>query len=287
MNHNSKEPAAARSRRRLDVLLVELGLFSTRSQAAAAILAGEVLVAGAAEYKAGRQVAPDIAIEMVEKSRYVSRGGYKLEHALKTFDADVAGKIALDAGASTGGFSDCLLQHGAARVIAVDVGYGQFDWKLRQDPRVDVIERCNVRHLDCGKLPAAPEVATFDLSFISLKKVLPAVIACLAPGFEIIALIKPQFEAGKGKVGKGGVVRDPQVHRGVLRDIWGFSEQSGLQVKGLTQSPVKGPKGNIEFLIYLTGGAAPDGAGAGIKSTGSLDKELIIDKLTTGGDTAF
>lgn len=214
-------------------------------------MAGNVLVEGKPEYKAGRQITADIAIDIIEAPRYVSRGGYKLERALEVFDINVSGSVILDAGASTGGFTDCLLQHGAARVIAADVGYGQLDWKLRQDPRVLVLERINLRHLDCGELPVLPEMATIDVSFISLKKVIPAIVRCLAPEFEIIALIKPQFEAGRDRIGKGGVVRDPQVHQEVIADIRSFAENAGLKVKGVVDSPVKGPKGNIEYLMHL------------------------------------
>lgn len=236
---------------RLDALLVRRGYFSSRSQAAAAILAGDVKVDGVRTAKAGQPVAGDAGIEILSAPRYVSRGGLKLERALQAFALDVRGRAALDAGASTGGFTDCLLQHGARRVIAVDVGYGQLDWSLRQDERVIVLERRNLRHLQPEDLPERPDLATLDLSFISLKKVLPAVIKCLQPGFEIVALVKPQFEAGRGQVGSGGVVRDPEVHRQVLDGIWSFAEEQGLSVCGLTDSGTPGPGGNIEYLIWL------------------------------------
>ena len=242
---------------RLDTILVDRGFFSSRSQAAAAVLAGEVRVGGSPVNKAGAQVAPDAEITLREAQRFVSRGGLKLEHAFEEFSLDVAGKVALDAGASTGGFTDCLLQHGARKVIAVDVGYGQLDWKLRNDSRVEVLERTNIRNLTAAMLSEAPEFASFDLSFISLKKVLPAVINCLRPRFAAVALIKPQFEAGRGQVGKGGVVRDEDVRREVIADIREFIEKSGWGVSGLTESPVRGPKGNIEYLVYFTGGAGP------------------------------
>ncbi|MEK6537343.1 MAG: TlyA family RNA methyltransferase, partial [Actinomycetota bacterium] len=229
---------------RLDTILVQRGFFSSRSQAGAAVLAGEVRVNGQPVTKAGALVAADIEVTLKEQPRFVSRGGLKLERAFEEFPIDVSGRVALDAGASTGGFTDCLLQHGARKVIAVDVGYGQLDWKLRNDPRVDVLERTNIRGITREILSEAPSFATFDLSFISLKKVLQPVIDTLEEDFQAIALIKPQFEAGRGKVGKGGVVRDGDVRREVLEDIWSFIEEAGWVVLGLTESPVRGPKGN-------------------------------------------
>ncbi|MBK5225047.1 MAG: TlyA family RNA methyltransferase [Thermoleophilia bacterium] len=236
---------------RLDTVLVQRGFFSSRSQAAAAVLAGEVRVSGQPVTKAGTLVTPDIEVTLKEQPRFVSRGGLKLERAFEEFPIDVTGRVALDAGASTGGFTDCLLQHGARKVIAVDVGYGQLDWKLRNDPRVDVLERTNIRGITQEMLSEAPSFATFDLSFISLKKVLQPVIDTLEEDFQAIALIKPQFEAGRGKVGKGGVVRDSNVRREVLEEIWSFIEESGWVVLGLTESPVRGPKGNREYLLYF------------------------------------
>jgi len=236
---------------RLDTVLVQRGFFSTRSQATAAVLAGEVRVSGQPVTKAGTLVTPDIEVTLKEQPRFVSRGGLKLERAFEEFPIDVTGRVALDAGASTGGFTDCLLQHGARKVIAVDVGYGQLDWKLRNDPRVDVLERTNIRGITQEMLSEAPSFATFDLSFISLKKVLQPVIDTLEEDFQAIALIKPQFEAGRGKVGKGGVVRDSNVRREVLEEIWSFIEESGWVVLGLTESPVRGPKGNREYLLYF------------------------------------
>lgn len=247
-------------RQRLDALLVSRGLYPTRSRAAAAILAGEVSVGGAPAAKAGQQVAGDADIEVRAGPRYVSRGGLKLERAFQVFSLDAAGRVALDAGASTGGFTDCLLQHGARRVIAVDVGYGQLDWRLRQDERVTVLERRNLRYLEPRELPESPSLATLDLSFISLKKILAAVIKCLQPGFEIVALVKPQFEAGRRQVGSGGVVRDPAVHRRVLDDIWSFAGEQGCRVCGLTDSGTPGPNGNIEYLLWLR-----DAAGEGCR----------------------
>lgn len=214
-------------------------------------MAGLVSVNGRKIEKPGTPVAEADKIAVRETDSYVSRGGLKLEKAFAVFGLDVSGKVALDAGASTGGFTDCLLKQGARKVIAVDVGYGQLDWSLRQNPQVEVLERTNIRHIDASMLSEAPELATLDLSFISLKKVLPAVIECFRPGFEIVALVKPQFEAGKNKVGKGGVVRDADVRRQVLSGIWDFAEKCGCNVQGLTESGLKGPKGNIEYLMYL------------------------------------
>jgi 23S rRNA (cytidine1920-2'-O)/16S rRNA (cytidine1409-2'-O)-methyltransferase len=239
---------------RLDTILVQRGFFSSRSQAAAAVLAGEVRVNGQPVTKAGTLVAPDIEVTLKEEPRFVSRGGLKLERAFEEFTIDVTGRVALDAGASTGGFTDCLLQHGARKVIAVDVGYGQLDWKLRNDPRVDVLERTNIRGITREMLSETPSFATFDLSFISLKKVLQPVVGTLEEDFQAIALIKPQFEAGRCKVGKGGVVRDGKVRREVLEEIWSFIEESGWVVLGLTESPVRGPKGNREYLLYFAAG---------------------------------
>ncbi|MFA5800987.1 MAG: TlyA family RNA methyltransferase [Thermoleophilia bacterium] len=239
---------------RLDNILVQRGFFSSRSQAAAAVMAGEVSVAGQPVFKAGAMVAPEVEITLKEEKRFVSRGGLKLEKAFEEFHIDVSGKAALDAGASTGGFTDCLLQHGARKVIAVDVGYGQLDWKLRNDARVEVLERTNIRNLTPGMLSEPPIFATFDLSFISLKKIFPAVIKCLQPGFEAVALIKPQFEVGRGMVGKGGIVRDEEVRAQVVSDMRDFIISSGWEVRGVAESPIRGPKGNVEFLIYFVDG---------------------------------
>lgn len=239
-------------KQRLDNVLVQRGFFSSRSQAAAAVMAGEVKVNGVAVTKAGAQVADEAEIQLREEPRFVSRGGLKLEKAFKEFPLEVKGLAAIDAGASSGGFTDCLLQHGARKVFAVDVGYGQLDWKLRNDPRVEVMERVNIRALTTEQLSERPDFATFDLSFISLKKVMPVVVACLKPEFEAVALIKPQFEAGREKVGKGGVVRDEAIRQEVVDDISAFIEAQGWRVRGVTESPVKGPKGNVEYLIWFT-----------------------------------
>ncbi len=240
----------AKSFTRLDRLLVERQLVSSRERAQALILTGKVQVDGRPASKPGLQVLPESHIELLEDDlRYVSRGGLKLEHAIKTFDIRVEGLTAMDVGASTGGFTDCLLQNGAGRVYAVDVGYGQLAWKLRQDPRVVVLERQNIRYLPGELVPEPIEIATIDASFISLKIVIPAVLPFLATNGVVIALIKPQFEAGREHVGKGGVVRDPQVRRQVCDSIEHFCASLGLVITGITPSPILGPKGNQEFLI--------------------------------------
>lgn len=241
-------------KQRLDNIIVERGFFSSRSQAAAAIMAGEVKVNGQPAGKAGDLIPETAAIELREPQRFVSRGGLKLQKAFESFPIDVSGRVALDAGASTGGFTDCLLQHGARKVIAVDVGYGQLDWQLRNDPRVEVLERTNARRLEPSMLSEAPDFATFDLSFISLTKVMPAVVKCLQPRFEAVALVKPQFEAGRGQVGKGGVVRDETTRREVLNGMRDFVTSQGWQTRGIVESPVRGPKGNAEYLLYFAAG---------------------------------
>jgi 23S rRNA (cytidine1920-2'-O)/16S rRNA (cytidine1409-2'-O)-methyltransferase len=213
------------------------------------ILAGQVLVEGRVMDKPGMRVSTGAAIQLKARPRYVSRGGSKLEAALQTFATSVQGATAADIGASTGGFTDCLLQHGASRVYSIDVGYGQLAWTLRRDQRVVVMERTNARYLT--ELPEPLHLATIDVSFISLKLVLPAVRQLVAPDGEIIVLIKPQFEAGRRKVRKGGVVRDPAVHRAVLLDVLGWAVQHGFEVRGLMRSPLLGPAGNVEFLAHL------------------------------------
>jgi 23S rRNA (cytidine1920-2'-O)/16S rRNA (cytidine1409-2'-O)-methyltransferase len=210
--------------------------------------------------KAGQPVGDSVVFEVEEGPQYVSRGGHKLAGALDSFEMDVAGARAVDVGASTGGFTDCLLKRGAASVTAVDVGYGQLAWQLRCDPRVTVLERTNIRLTD-GELPGAPfTLAVIDVSFVGLAKVLPAVAALLEPGAEIVALVKPQFEAGKARVGKRGVVRDPEVHADVLRQVIAAASADGWALRGLTWSPIAGPEGNIEFWVRLsTGGRDIDG----------------------------
>lgn len=240
------------SRIRLDQLLVERGLCASREQARRHILAGEVWVAGAPAAKPGQFVSADVTVELRAAPRFVSRGGEKLAAALTAFALAPVGWVCADVGASTGGFTDALLQHGAARVYAIDVGYGQLHWRLRQDPRVVVMERTNARHL--AQLPEPVQLATVDASFISLRLLLPVMRGWLAPGGHLIALIKPQFEAGRGEVGKGGVVRDPAVHRRVLGDLLAWAEAEGLGNSGLLVSPLLGPKGNREFLWWLRPG---------------------------------
>lgn len=237
-------------KRRLDVLLVERGLAESRERAQSLIRAGAVLVDDQPVDKPGTRVPSNAVLRLRETLPYVSRGGLKLQAALDTFGIDVTGLVAVDVGASTGGFTDCLLQRGAARVYAVDVGYGQLAWSLRQDPRVVVMERTNVRYLEA--LPEPVDLATVDVSFISLELVLPAVMRLLKPGGRVIALIKPQFEAGREQVGKGGVVRDPTVHRAVLHRVLTWAAERGLILRGLMRSPLEGPAGNVEFLAYWT-----------------------------------
>jgi 23S rRNA (cytidine1920-2'-O)/16S rRNA (cytidine1409-2'-O)-methyltransferase len=237
------------NRERLDVLLHRRGLAESRERARRLIMAAQVLVDGKVIDKPGSQVPTGAEIIVKQKLRYVSRGGLKLESAIDAFAIDVQGMVAADVGASTGGFTDCLLQRGAARVYAIDVGYGQLAWELRQDPRVEVMERVNVRYLT--SLPEPIDLATVDVSFISLRLVLPAVQQWLAPAGQIIALIKPQFEAGRREVGKGGVVRDRDVHRVVLNEVLGWAQSRGLQAGGLMPSPLRGPAGNVEFLSCL------------------------------------
>lgn len=242
----------SREKERLDKLLVERGLAETRERARALILAGEVVVGDHTADKAGQLVTRDAEIRLKGAGLpYVSRGGLKLEKALDEFAIDVGGLCALDVGASTGGFTDCLLQRGARRVFAVDVGYGQLAWKLRQDERVVCMERTNIRYLEPSLLPEIPDLAVIDASFISLDKVLPNTIRLIGDGAEVVALIKPQFEVGRGEVGKGGVVRDPLKHREVVDGVCTLAEGLGLQVLGVVESPILGPKGNREFLIHM------------------------------------
>ncbi len=267
---------AAARKQRLDLALVERGLVASREQARARILAGDVSVGGRVVDKAGALVDDPAAISLRPTSPYASRGGFKLAHALDRFSVDVAGRVALDAGASTGGFTDCLLHRGAARVYAVDVGYGQLDWRLRSDPRVVVMERVNLREL--AALPEPMDLATLDLSFISLRLVLGPVWGLLRPGGEVVALVKPQFEAGRQRVGRGGVVREPAVHAAVLDEVLGWAAAHGYAVQGLTASPIKGPAGNVEFLAHLAKGAAPDDTSTGQRwleaRQGLLDQAL-------------
>ena len=247
----SKQPAPASEKQRLDTLLVELGLADSREKARALIMAGSVLVDDTPATKPGQAVPAGTQVRVKDTLRYVSRGGLKLEAALDAFQVDPARLAAADVGASTGGFTDCLLQRGAAHVYAIDVGYGQLAWQLRQDSRVTVMERTNVRNLPALPGNALVDLAVVDVSFIGLDLVLPAVARILRPGGQAIVLIKPQFEAGKGRVGKGGVVRDLAVHREVLARVLAWSAAQGWTVAGLIRSPITGPKGNVEFLALL------------------------------------
>ena len=229
---------------------MERGLAASRQRAAALILAGRVTVEGRRAEKAAQQVAPDVRLEVLEEDEgYVSRGGIKLAGALDAFSVTVTGLVVMDVGASTGGFTDCLLRRGARRVYSVDVGYGQLAWKLRQDARVVVLERTNVRYLEREQIPEPVDLATIDTSFISLTKVIPRVLGFLSENGRLLALIKPQFEVGRGLVGKGGVVRQPELHQRVVSELERFCRDQGLAVEGVVESPLLGPKGNREFFI--------------------------------------
>jgi 23S rRNA (cytidine1920-2'-O)/16S rRNA (cytidine1409-2'-O)-methyltransferase len=238
------------AKKRLDVLLVERELVKSRQRAQALILAGDVQVNGNRVDKAGALIVEDAAIALRAPLKYVGRGGLKLEGALDAFGVDPRGETCADIGASTGGFTDCLLQRGAARVYAIDVGYGQIAWKLRSDSRVVVMDRVNIRHLDA--LPELIDLAVIDVSFISLTLVLPVVKRLLTASGEIIALIKPQFEAGREQIGKGGIVRDARVHRAVIEKIARHAMDGDLGVRGVCRSPLAGADGNVEFFIYLS-----------------------------------
>jgi len=242
---------------RLDALLTERGLFETRSRAAASVLAGEVRIGahGARASKPGALVEADVELAVDDVPRFVSRGGIKLANALAASGLEVAGRRCLDVGASTGGFTDCLLAAGAAAVVALDVAYGELSWKLRGDPRVTVIERFNARHLRPDVLPYAPELIVADVSFISLRTVLGPVLACAAPRFDALALVKPQFEVGRGLVGRGGVVRDGALRRRALLEVAAAAADLGASVRGFFPSGLAGPKGNIETFVALAEGA--------------------------------
>ena len=254
------------ARVRLDSLLTERGLFASRTRAAAAVLAGQVHVgAGRARAaKPGQLVPADVEVSVEEGLPYVSRGGVKLANALDALGIEVGGRRALDVGASTGGFTDCLLQRGAAHVVAVDVAYGELDWRLRSDERVTVVERVNARALEPGMLPYAPDLIVIDVSFISLTKVLPAVLACAASGFDCLAMVKPQFELGRGRVGKGGVVHDPALRREAIASVAACGRELGAAVVGYAPSGLPGPAGNRETFVWL--------AEAGRSGSDSLDE---------------
>jgi len=240
------------SKERLDLILVNKGYYPTREKAKAAIMSGNVFINGEKEDKPGAKFDDDIIIEIKQNPLpYVSRGGLKLEKALREFEIDLQDKVALDIGASTGGFTDCMLKNGARKVYAIDVGYGQLAWELRKDPRVVCMERTNIRYVTLEDIGEEADFASIDVSFISLKKVVPVVKNLLAEGSSIICLIKPQFEAGRDKVGKHGVVRDKNIHFDVLVDVLNFCGNEGLKISNVTFSPIKGPEGNIEFLAHL------------------------------------
>ena len=243
---------ATASKKRLDLLLLETGQVQSRQQARSLILSGKVFVNDQVSDKPGSIISSDAKIVLKgENHPYVSRGGQKLESALQILNMNIEGLICLDVGASTGGFTDCLLQHGARQVFAVDVGYGQLAWRLRMDPRVGVIERTNVRMMPLDALPSCVDLVTIDVSFISLRIVVPAVLKFMKPNGNILALIKPQFEVGKGKVGKGGVVRNPAQHEAVIRELRFFFKETGLECGPVIESPIFGPKGNKEFIMLL------------------------------------
>lgn len=237
-------------RQRLDLVMVERGLADSREKARVAILAGDVLVDGQLMTRPAVSVVGSAAITLTKRPKYVSRGGDKLEHALESFDLEVAGMTVMDVGASTGGFTDCLLQRGPVRVYAIDVGYGQLDYRLRRDERVISLERTHIKEL--ASLPERPDLATIDVSFIGLENVLPSVTRLLKPGGRVVALIKPQFQAKRVDVRKGGVVRDPLVHATVIGRVVAWAAESGLRFEGLTTSPLRGPAGNREFFILWT-----------------------------------
>lgn len=240
------------AKKRLDILVVERGLTSSRERAKRLIMEGKVFVDGQREDKAGMTFSEDCDVTLKgEDMPYVSRGGYKLDKAMKTFPIDLTGAVCMDIGASTGGFTDCMLQSGAAKVFSVDVGYGQFAWSLRTDPRVVVMEKTNIRYVTPEDIGEPLDFASCDVSFISLSKVLPAAYNLLKRGGTMVCLIKPQFEAGKDRVGKKGVVRDPAVHEDVINNIILAVQGIGFTPLGLTYSPVKGPEGNIEYLVWL------------------------------------
>ncbi len=238
---------------RLDTLLAQRGVFDSRSRAAASVIAGEVRLGsdGRRADKPGQLVAPDVAVAVDEAPEFVSRGGRKLANALDATGVDPAGRRCLDVGASTGGFTDCLLQRGAAHVVALDVAYGELHWRLRSDPRVTVVERFNARSLEPARLPYAPDLIVVDVSFISLAKVLPAVLGCAAERFDCLAMVKPQFEAGREHVARGGVVRDPDARRDALVAVGEVARRCGAGVLGYASSRLPGPKGNLETFAWL------------------------------------
>ncbi len=264
-------------KQRLDQLLFERGFTESRERAKTTIMSGLVFVNGQRADKPGMPVDPEAAVEVRgEALPFVSRGGFKLDKALKVFPVDPAGKLCIDCGASTGGFTDVLLQHGAKKVYSVDVGYGQLAWKLRTDPRVVNLERTNLRYISRDQIPEELDLAVMDVSFISIRLILPAVQPLLKPGADYICLIKPQFEAGREEVGKKGVVRDPAVHLQVVQGILDFVPDLGFTAMGLDYSPIRGPEGNIEYICYLKNGsfpAPPQDAAAVVRASHEAFKE--------------
>ena len=236
---------------RLDALLVSLGHVPTRAQAQAAVLEGRVTIGGVTARKSGQPVDADADITVAPGHGYVGRGGLKLAHALDTFGLDVAGRRALDVGASTGGFTDCMLKQGAEAVFSVDVGYGLLDWSLRGDPRVHVMERVNARSLTREQIGMLCDFASVDVSFISLRRIFPALVRCLCGGAQAVALVKPQFEAERGQVGKGGIVREPAIRGEVIRRVRDYAREAGLEPLRVVPSPIRGADGNVEFLMLL------------------------------------
>ena len=267
---------------RLDVLLVREGYASSREKAKAVIMSGNVFINGQREDKAGTVFDPaKIQIEVKGSTlKYVSRGGLKLEKALSAFALDLAGKVCMDIGASTGGFTDCMLQNKADKVYAIDVGHGQLDWKLRNDQRVVCMEKTNFRYLEPGDIPDRPDFASVDVSFISLTKILPPARALLTDDGEMVCLIKPQFEAGRDKVGKKGVVRDPKIHEEVIGEIVRFAAENGFDVLNLDFSPIKGPEGNIEYLMHIRKGSGAEAVKTLIPLTVKMaHEELSNEKM--------
>lgn len=263
------------AKKRLDILMVERGLAESREKAKAIIMSGIVYVNGEKEDKAGSSFAEEVQIEVRGKTlKYVSRGGLKLEKAMQVFPVSLENKVCMDVGASTGGFTDCMLQNGAVKVYSVDVGYGQLAWKLRNDERVVCMEKTNIRYVKPEDIDDRIDFASVDVSFISLSKVLPPLRELLSDGAEVVCLIKPQFEAGREKVGKKGVVRDKKVHLEVIRNVLSFSTAAGYEVLGLDFSPVKGPEGNIEYLMHIKKSDMLDISG----ETGASEEAVASEK---------
>lgn len=259
-------------KQRLDLLMMERNMAPSREKAKALIMAGVVFVDGQREDKAGTMISDTAEIIVKDNSlKYVSRGGLKLEKSINEFNVDVNGKICMDVGSSTGGFTDCMLQNGAVKVYAIDVGRGQLDWKLRNDDRVVSMEKTNIRYVTPEQLADVPEFSSIDVSFISLSKVLPVVHTLLSPDGKVVALVKPQFEAGREQVGKKGIVREPKIHLEVIHKVIGFAVENGFYVMNLTFSPVRGMEGNIEYLIYLRKAAESE--------------ELSVDEVLSRIDT--